>query len=587
MAEFDMVIRGGTVADGTGQPLYEADVAVQDGKIAAVGVIRQSGAEEVDARGLLVTPGFIDVHTHLDGYVTWAERLNPSSSQGVTTVMFGNCGVGFAPCRSADRNKLVRLMEGVEDIPGIVLTDGLPWNWTSFPDYLDSLATRSFDADVAALAPHAPIRVFVMGDRAAAREPATTGDIAAMVDITREALAVGAFGFTTSRTINHRASDGAHTPTLSASHEELLAIAAAVGESGAGILQMISDFEDMENEFALVRGMARRSGRPTTVSVMQFAHAPTRWRSLLDHIASANHDGLDVTGQVIGRPIGVFLGLEVTFSPFAFCPTMLKLAQLSFSDKLQRFRDPAVKADILAEFAVPLDQRQHEIRTAFEGRTVDTHSMARMLTNLERMFALGDPPQYAPERDMSLAGIARRAARPAAEIAYEAMLKENGHGLIYAPGVNFADGTLDAVREMLLHDNTILGLSDAGAHYGLICDATAGTYMLSHWARDASQRIPLPTVVKALTQKGAALMGLADRGRIATGLRADINVIDFDAVRLHHPRVTYDLPAGGKRLTQDADGFVMTIVRGAPTYRNGEFTGALPGRLLRSRRTVN
>jgi N-acyl-D-aspartate/D-glutamate deacylase len=246
-----------------------------------------------------------------------------------------------------------------------------------------------------------------------------------------------------------------------------------------------------------------------------------------------------------------------------------------------------VKAGILAEFAVPLNQREHEIRTAFEGRTVDTHSMARMLTNLDRMFALGDPPQYAPERDMSLAGIARRAGRPAAEIAYEAMLEEDGHGLIYAPGVNFADGTLDAVREMLLHDNTILGLSDAGAHYGLICDATAGTYMLSHWARDARERIPLPTVVRALTQKGAALMGLADRGRIAAGLRADINVIDFDAVRLHHPRVTYDLPAGGKRLTQDADGFVMTIVRGRPTYRNGEFTGALPGRLLRSRRTIN
>ena len=586
-AKYDVVIRGGTIADGSGRSLYEADVAVQGGKIAALGMVGGSGREEVDARGLLVTPGFIDVHTHLDGYVTWAERLIPSSSQGVTTVMFGNCGVGFAPCRSADRDKLVRLMEGVEDIPGVVLTDGLPWNWTSFPEYLDALAQRRFDADVAALAPHAPIRVFVMGDRAAAREPATTDDIAAMADITREALAAGAFGFATSRTINHRASDGAHTPTLRAGHEELLAIAAAVGAAGTGILQMISDFEDLENDFALVRGMAQRSGRPTTLSVMQFAHAPNRWRSLLEHIAAANRDGLNVTGQVIGRPIGVFLGLEVTFSPFAFCPTVLQMHRLSFEEKLHRFRDPLVKARILEEFAVPLEQRQAQIAQAFEGRTVDIHSMAKMLTNFERMFALGDPPQYAPARETSLACMARRAGKSAAEVAYEAMLAQDGRGLIYTPAANFAEGTLEAVREMLLHDNTILGLSDAGAHYGLVCDATIATYMVSHWARDARERIPLPIVVKALTQKGASLMGLSDRGQIAEGLRADINLIDFDKIRLHHPRVAYDLPAGGKRLTQDADGFVMTLVGGVPTYRHGEFTGALPGRLLRSGRSLN
>jgi len=586
-AQYDVLIRGGTIADGTGRSVYDADVAVQGGKIAAVGKVDGSGTEEVDARGLLVTPGFTDVHTHLDGWVTWAERLNPSSSQGVTTVMFGNCGVGFAPCRNADRDKLVRLMEGVEDIPGIVLTDGLPWNWTSFPEYLDSLSRRRFDADVAALAPHAPIRVFVMGDRAAAREPATADDIEAMADITRGALAAGAFGFSTSRTINHRASDGAHTPTLRAAHDELLALTAAVGATGTGILQMICDFEDMENDFELVRGMARRSGRPTTLSVMQFAHAPNRWRSLLDHIAAANRDGLNVTGQVIGRPIGVFLGLEVTFSPFAFCPTMLQMNRLGFDDKLQRFRDPMVKAHILEEFAVPIEHRQAEIREAFEGRTVDIHSMAQMLTNFDKMFALGDPPQYAPAPHTSLACMAHRAGRSAAEVAYDAMLEQDGHGLIYTPAVNFADGTLDVVREMLVHNNTVLGLSDAGAHYGLICDATAGTYMLSHWARDARDRIPLPIVVKALTQEGATLMGLSDRGRIAEGLRADINLIDFDKIRLRHPRVTYDLPAGGKRLTQDADGFVMTLVRGVPTYRHGEFTGALPGCLLRAGRSLN
>jgi N-acyl-D-amino-acid deacylase len=588
MVRYDFVIRGGTVVDGSGRGTYEADVAVRDGRIAAVDRVAGSGIEEFDARGLIVTPGFIDVHTHLDGFVTWAQRLNPSTSQGVTTVMFGNCGVGFAPCRREDRDTLVHLMEGVEDIPGIVLTEGLPWNWTSFPEYLNFLDGRQYDADIAALLPHAPMRVFVMGERAAAKEAATPQEIAAMVSIARDALSAGAFGFATSRSINHRASDGTHTPSLQAKQEELFALSAAVGDAGTGIVQMISDFQDIDADFQMVRDMALHARRPLTLTVVQLPHAPTRWRALLGKIAAANQDGLQITGQVIGRPVGLFLGLEVSYSPFAFCPTVQALDDREFSDKLARFRDPQIRERILQEFTVPLEQRKAEIAKAFESRTVDSFSMARTLTNFDRMFALGDPPRYDPAPDKSIANIAKRAGRTAAEVAYDAMLEQEGHGLIYVPAANYADGNLDSVREMLMHNNTVLGLSDAGAHYSLICDATASTYMLSYWARDRqTDGIPLPRVVRSLTQQGAELMGLRDRGLIAPGMRADINIIDFDKVRLHHPRVVYDLPAGGKRLTQDAEGFVMTFVRGIPTYRDGEFTGALPGRLLRSGRSVS
>jgi len=351
---------------------------------------------------------------------------------------------------------------------------------------------------------------------------------------------------------------------------------------------MISDFQDMDTDFALVRSMAQRSRRPVTLTVIQLPHAPTRWRVLLDKIAEANRDGLRITGQVIGRPVGLFLGLEVSYSPFAFCPTAQELGRLAFDGMVARFRDPAIRSRILEEFSVPLEQRRAEIDRAFESRTVDSFSMARTLTNFERMFALGDPPRYDPTPDTSMASIAKRTGRTAAEVAYDAMLDQDGHGLIYVPAANYVDGNMDAVREMLVHENTVLGLSDAGAHYSLICDATAPTYMLSYWARDRkTDGIPLPGVIHSLTKQGAELMGLHDRGLIAPGMRADINIIDFDNVRLRHPKVIHDLPAGGKRLTQDAQGFVMTIVRGVPTYRNGEFTGALPGRLLRSGTAAN
>jgi N-acyl-D-aspartate/D-glutamate deacylase len=583
VATYDFIIRNGTIVDGSGAEPYEGDVAIRNGLIAAVGKVHGTGREELDARGLLVTPGFVDVHTHFDGHVTWSDRLLPLSVHGVTTALMGNCGVGFAPCKPEDRERLVRLMEGVEDIPGIVLTEGLPWNWTSFPEYLDSLSGRSFDMDFGAQLPHAPLRVFVMGQRAADREAATDEDIEQMKALAREAMRAGAFGFSTSRSINHRASDGAHTPSLQASQREVIEIAGAIGDTGTGVLQMISDFENIDADFDLLRRIAARARRPLSMTLVQLPHAPTRWRALLERIEQANRDGLPIRGQVCGRPVGLFLGLELSYTPFSLCPSMQTLDSAPFAEKLAVCRDASFRARVLEEFKVPLEDRKAEIAKAFAGRTVDTFSMARLLTNLSGMFALGDPPNYEPAPSSSLTAIAQRTGQDAASIAYDALLEQDGHGLIYVPAANYVDGNLDSVRTLLAHENTILGLSDAGAHCSLICDASFTTYMLTHWARDRAVGLPLPSVVHALTQQGAHAIGLTDRGTIAPGLRADLNVIDFSRLHLRPPRVVYDLPAGGKRLSQTAEGYVLTMVNGIPTYREGEPTGALPGRLLRNR----
>lgn len=580
---YDVVIRNGTIIDGSGANAYDADVAVKDGLIARIGRLDCTADEEVDAQGMLVTPGFIDVHTHLDGYVTWGETFSPSSSQGVTTVLFGNCGVGFAPCRPEDREKMIRLMEGVEDIPGVVLTEGLPWNWKSFPEFLDRLAERNYDIDIAALFPHGPLRVYVMGDRAVDREAATQDDIDAMVQLTREALDAGAFGIASSRSINHRASDGGHTPSLMAKQTEFVELARAVGAHGLGLVQLISDFEDTDAEFDLIRRMADVSRRPTTFTLVQLHQAPSRWRNVLERMSRANGEGTRMSGQVLGRPMGLMLGLEVSFSPFSLCPRVQAMSHMPFEQRLAAFRDPAVRQEILEEFEVPVEHRKAEIARAFEGKTVDLGSIVTAITDFSNMYALGDPPQYEPPAGTSIAAIADHAGRSAADVAYDALLEQNGRGLIYVPALNFSDRNLDIVREMIVHEGTVPGLSDAGAHCSLICDATAGTHLLTHWGRDRAQgRIPLPLLVNKLTHRGASLMGLMDRGLIREGLRADINVIDFDRLRLHPPKVVYDLPAGGRRLTQDAEGFVLTMVRGVPTYRNGEFTGRLPGKLLRS-----
>lgn len=582
MTRYDILIKGGLIADGLGGEPIEADVAVADGRIAAVGKISGSGIEEVDARGLLVTPGFVDIHTHLDGYVTWSTQLDPLPKHGITTAMFGNCGVGFAPCRSEDRGRLVTLMEGVEDIPEPVLTEGLPWNWTSFPDYLDAIESRQYDIDICAQLPHAPLRVFVMGQRAANHEPATADDIAQMGGLTKDAMLAGAFGFSTSRSLAHRGSDGANTPSLDATEAELTAIGEGMKAAGRGVIQLISDFDDIDAEFGIFRRVAEKSGRPMSMSVVQQPYAPDRWRQILDRIAEANRDGLVMRAQVCGRPVGMLAGFEITFCPFSFCPTYQQISQLPFQEKLAALRRPDLRARIIEEFAVPFEQRGGVI--AGLRAAIDMRSIARKLTDLNNIFPLGDPINYEPSPEMSVAQLAEKEDRSAADYVYDLLLGHDGRALLYIPVTNYVDHTLDVAKAMLTDKNTVLGLSDAGAHSSFVCDVSFTTFMLTNWARDRKPGLPLGFVVQSLTSRTAQTVGLMDRGVLATGYRADINIIDLAKLRLHTPKVIYDLPGGGKRLTQETEGYVLSIVKGVPTYRDGKHTGALPGRLVRAGR---
>ncbi len=559
-----LVIRNGTIVDGSGGDPYVADLAILDGKIAAIGGSIPKGTEEIDARGKLVTPGFVDVHTHYDAQVTWSNRLSPSSWNGVTTVLFGNCGVGFAPCHADQRDMLINLMEGVEDIPEVVLKEGLPWNWHSFPDFLDAVAARRYDVDVAAQVPHAALRVYVMGERGADREPATEADRRRMAELTLEGMRAGALGFSTSRTLNHRAADGRHIPTLRAEEAELTEIARAMREAGTGWMQIVSDFEDQDDEFGLFRRLAEASGRPVTITLLQSDTRPEGWRELLAQIAEANAGGLHITGQIRSRPTSILLGFELSQNPFSGRPSHKRIAHLPFLERLARLRDPALRAQILAE--------------AFEG-----DKRGRRVERWERMFPLGDPPDYEPTPDKSVAAMAAREGRSPEEVAYDLLLERDGRAILYLPVTNYAAGNLDVVREMIADPNTLLGLGDGGAHVGVMCDATATSYTLTHWTRDRGRGslFPVAWIVKRLTADNAAAIGLRDRGLLRAGLKADINILDHDRLRLRSPEIVYDLPAGGKRLVQRTDGFDATIVSGIVVYRHGEPTGALPGRLVR------
>lgn len=567
----DLVIRGGSIADGSGAPAREGDIAIKGDTIVAVGKVSGRGREEIDARGKLVTPGFVDVHTHYDGQATWDERMQPSSWHGATTVIMGNCGVGFAPCRPNDHDRLVRLMEGVEDIPFPVLSQGLPWNWESYPDYLDALAQRRFDMDVGSQLPHAALRVYVMGERGVNREPATPDDISRMAEIAKAAVQAGALGFSTSRTLNHRDSEGRPTPTLTAEEDELVGIALGLKAAGAGALQFVSDFTDAEAEFALMRAMVRKSGRPLSFSLLQGHVAPDKWRLLLDRTAEANAEGLTIRAQVAGRPVGVLLGLELTMNPFSKNPVYREIAALPLAERVVALRDPVFRARLLATPPI-----------AEPGFARST------LQNWSNMFRMDGDFDYEPLQSDSLQGIAERQGGSAPALALDAMLENEGRGILYVPFLNYAGFTLDPAHTMLMDANTVPGLSDGGAHVGMICDGSFPTYNLVHWTRDRKRgaRIPLEKMVAMQTADTAALIGLHDRGRIAPGLRADINVIDYARLRLKPPTVAYDLPAGGKRLLQGAEGYEATIVAGAITYRNGEPTGALPGRLLRGGRAA-
>jgi N-acyl-D-aspartate/D-glutamate deacylase len=564
---YDLVVRRGLLVNGTGEPLFEADVAVANGRIAAVGDIAGTGATEIDAKGKVVTPGFVDIHTHYDGQATWDERMQPSSLHGVTTVVMGNCGVGFAPCRAEDHDRLVRLMEGVEDIPFPVLTEGLPWTWESFPEYLDSLGRRRFDVDVGTQLPHAALRVYVMGQRGVDREPATSDDIARMAQLAERAVAAGAFGFTTSRTLNHRTSDGQPTPTLLAAEEELLGIARGLARAKKGVLQVVSDFLDPDAEFAMFARVVEQSGRPLSFSLAQNAKVPAQWKRLLERLSGATAKGLPMKAQVCGRPVGILLGFELTLNPFCQHPSYLEIAHLPLAERVAMLRDPAFRARLFAE-------RTTEVR----GR------VARMSRSWDMVFPMGETPDYEQPTTCSVAAIAAMKRISPDEVALEHMLTREGRGMLYLPFLNYADSSLDCCYEMLRHEDTIIGLSDGGAHVGMICDGSLPTSNITHWTRDRSRgpKLPLELVVRMQTRDTAEAIGLLDRGVVDVGLRADLNVIDYDALTLHSPEVAYDLPAGGRRLIQRARGYEATIVAGEVTYRNGEPTGALPGRLVRS-----
>jgi N-acyl-D-aspartate/D-glutamate deacylase len=565
MAAYDLCIRGGMVVDGSGAAPFAADVAVKDGVIVAVGRVDGDGETEIDAKGRIVTPGFVDIHTHYDGHVTWAERLNPSSAHGVTTVLTGNCGVGFAPCKADDRDGLVALMEGVEDIPEVVMTAGLPWNWESFPDYLDRLDARRFDMDVATQLPHAPLRLYVMGERAARREPASPEDIARMRALAAEAVDAGALGFSTSRSLNHKSNDGEVTPTYGAEADELAGIALGLKDVGKGVLQIISDFDDVDGEFAILRRMVAESGRPLSTSLMQMHHAPQRWRRVLDLIDAANRDGLSIKGQISGRPVGVMSGLDFSRNPFFYCASFAELDHLPLPERLVALRDPERRARILAEFP-----------------GVPPAGVRNPSANFAALYEFDDDPDYEPRPDECLEAKAAAAGQPAAAYVYDRMVSGEGRTVFYAPVVNYVGNSTEAIETMLNAEHVILGLGDGGAHCGMICDASLPTYMLRRWVGPG--KFALEEAVRALTTGTAEAVGLYDRGRIAAGYRADLNVIDLGALSIPPPAVYYDLPDAGRRIGQDARGFDATIVAGKVTYRHGEPTGELPGRLVRGAR---
>jgi len=561
----DLVIRGGRVIDGTGAAARNADVAVENGKIVAVGAVSGSGRREISAAGAIVTPGFVDIHTHYDGQATWASRMSPSNHHGVTTVVMGNCGVGFAPVKRADHDLLIELMEGVEDIPGAALHEGLSWDWETFPQYLDYLSKRRFDMDIAAQLPHAALRVYVMGERGANREPATAGDIAQMRVLAREAAAAGAIGFSTSRTLNHRSSKGAPTPSLTAEADELVGIALGLKDAGHGVLELISDFGDLEEEFGIVERMSAASGRPISISLAQ-GLSPNGWKKILSRIQNNVGAGRVMRGQVAPRPIGIVLGLSTTLNPLLMRPSYSAIAKLPLAERLAKLKDPAVKAKILAEEPAP----------AFER-------MKRLVADFDRIWMMNDPPDYEPAPEDAIGPRARALGRAPLEYAYDLLLQRDGRQLLFTPFANYAEFNLDCCREMILSDDCVMGLGDGGAHVGTICDASFSTYLLAHWGRDRTrgERIDLATLVKRQTRDTARAVNLLDRGVIAAGMKADLNVIDFDNLRVRAPEMIKDLPAGGSRLEQRADGYLVTIVSGEVTYQNGEATDALPGRLVR------
>ena len=569
---YDLIIRNGTIVDGLGSESYVGDIAVSEGVIAAVGAVDGSGTREIDATGLLVTPGFIDLHTHYDGQAIWSDRMTPSSAHGVTTAVMGNCGVGFAPCRTEDHEVLVDVMAGVEDIPGVVMVDGLPWNWETFPQYLDALEGRRRDIDVAAYLPHSPLRVYVMGQRGADREPATAEDLERMRALAKEAIEVGALGFASSRFSFHKTASGELIPTYNAAQAEIAAIADGVKDGGGGLIQFVPDIAagGYADVLQQVFETAQDAGLPVTFTLATGNVGDPIWPDAITMIEKYNSAGTAdtaITAQIFPRPIGLVIGLELTGNPFVFYPSYREIAELPLEERVAEMRKPEVRARILAD------------KPAGDG-----HPLLYLAQAWNWIFPLTDEPDYEPDASTSIA--ARAAARGVTpmEEAYDRLLDEDGHAMLLVAMANFENNSLDTVGELIRRDDVVLGLGDGGAHYGMICDASYPTFLLAHWARDRkARRLSIPDAVRMMTSVPAKVAGLADRGRIAVGFKADLNVIDHAALRLHKPVITHDLPAGGRRLDQTADGYVATVVSGEVIAENGVPTDARPGKLVRGR----
>jgi len=568
----DLVIRGGLIVDGSGTPAFGGDLAVDGGRIAQVGGRAGPGRRELDAAGAIVAPGWVDIHTHYDGQATWDPYLSPSGWHGVTTAIMGNCGVGFAPAAPDRHQWLIGLMEGVEDIPGAALAEGIRWGWESFPEYLDALAAMPRALDVGAQVPHGAVRAYVMGERGAQNQPAGPDDIAGMAALVEEALRAGGLGFSTSRTMLHRSVDGVPVPGTFAGADELMGIGRAMARAGHGVFELATDYGlgGMQGRFGdeldWMVALAAETGRLVTFILHQSDRAPDEWRRILGLVAEARARGAEVKPLVGARPAGMLLGLESTLHPFMAHPTYREIAHLPLGQRAARLADPAVRARLLAE------------ESGFKGAF-----NATVAKSFHKMFPLGDPPDYEPPPDASIAAIAAREGRSPAEVCLERMLARGGRELLYYPLLSYADGDFAALREMLASPHTLLSLSDGGAHCGLICDASMPTYLLTHWARDRSRgpRLPLEALVRYQTRDTALAYGLEDRGQLLPGLKADLNVIDPGRLRLSPPHMVNDLPANGRRLVQPVEGYVATAVAGEVTYAEGEPTGALPGRLVR------
>ena len=564
---FDLIIKNGSIYDGKGSKPYQADIAILNEKIVEIGDIKGEGKKVIDAEGKIVTPGFVDIHTHYDGQVTWDPYLRPSTYHGVTTVVMGNCGVGFSPCKPDQRNWLIGLMEGVEDIPGTALHEGIDWEWESFPEYLDALEKKPLAIDVGTQIPHGAVRAYVMGERGINHEEASQEEIDTMKEIVQEAIKAGAYGFSTSRTEKHNDVNGNLTPSITAHKNELVEIAKSLGEINQGVLQGISDFYDFDSEFDIFKAMSKESGRPISITVEQQDARPEWWEQLLDGIEDAQSEGINMYGQVPPRATGILMGLTATLNPFRFHPAYMEIADLSLEERVEIMSNDEFKEKLLNDNAVSINPLVDEIVNAYA-----------------KMFKLGEPANYEPDPEMSFDSLANSSNMTAQEIAYDAMLEKDGRALIYHPLFNYQTGDLSLVEKMLKHPYTVSGLGDAGAHCGAISDASFPTTLVQHWSRDRTRgsKLPLETVIKMQTSETANLLGIKDRGVLAKGYKADINIIDYEGLTLHEPEIINDLPAGGRRLVQKASGYDYTIVSGEVAFIKGEATGALNGRLIRN-----